>query len=205
MKRFNNYRDINSLELLISDIEKAIEAKLYLAALHMALSIPDMLGKLAYPKINGRDKYIKWFDENVRNITFGYLYSEYLSDVSNDCPKMCGEVCYALRCKLFHEGVNDIKTKTTLRINECVLSLTDEDFVRGNYAGKDYEFEKYDFETNTCPEINYLYISCKGLCKELVQAAKDFYKKNPDCDYPKLRINQSDGRINDIWFDEITE
>ena len=199
MKRINNYRDVSSLVLIIGEIEKAIETKSYLAALHMALSIPDMLGKLAYPK-SVKDKYIKWFDENVRNITFGYLYSENPLGVSDDGPKMCGEVCYALRCKLFHEGVNDIKTKTKVRINEFVLSFTDEDFVRGNYAGKDYEFDKYDSETNTCPEINYLYISCKGLCKEIVMAAKAFYKNHPDLDYPKLRINQGHGKVSDIWF-----
>ena len=199
MERFHNYHDTSSIELLISEIEKTIEAKLYLAALHMALSIPDMLGKLAYPKFNG-NKYIKWFDENVRSITFGYLYSENPLGISDDGPKMCGEVCYALRCKLFHEGVNDIKARTKVRINEFVLSFTDEDFVRGNYAGKDYEFDKYDPKTNTCPEINYLYISCKGLCKEIVMAAKAFCKNNPDLDYPKLRINKGHGKVSDIWL-----
>ncbi len=199
MEKYHNYRDINSLELLINEVEKAIDNKSYLAALHMALSIPDMLGMLAYPKFNG-NKYIKWFDENVKNITFGYLYSENLLGFNDDCPKMCGEVCYALRCKLFHEGVNDIKAKTKIRINEFVLSFTDEDFVRGNYSGRDYEFDKYDPETNTCPEINYLYISCKGLCKEIIMAAKAFYKNNPDLDYPRLRINQGHGKVSNIWF-----
>lgn len=199
MKKVHNYTDANSLELLIKEIEKAIDAKSYLAALHMALSIPDMLGKLAYPKFNG-GKYIKWFDDNVRNITFGYLYSENPLGISDDIPKMCGEVCYALRNRLFHEGTNDIETKTKARINEFVLSFTDEDFIRGKYAGKDYKFDKCNPETDTCPEINYLYISCKGLCKEIVMAAKEFYKNNPDLDYPKLSINQGRGKVNDIWF-----
>lgn len=75
MKRINNYCDASSLVLIIGEIEQAIETKSYLTALHMALSIPDMLGKLAYPK-SVKNKYNKWFDENVRNITFGYLYSE---------------------------------------------------------------------------------------------------------------------------------
>lgn len=194
----NNYNDINSLELTINEIEIAIHAKSYLSALHMALSIPDMLGQIAYPKSEEK-KYIKWFDENVRNCVFGYLYSENPLNI-NGCPKMCGEVCYALRCKLFHEGVNDITAKTTERINEFVLSFTDEDFVRGNCAGKEYEFNKWDPETNTVPETNYLYISCKGLCKEIVVAAKEFYKKNPDLPYPKLRVNQGHGKISDVWF-----
>ena len=201
MENYHNYSDINSLELLISEIEKAIDAKSYLAALHMALSIPDMLGQLAYPELDKvTDRYIKWFDENVRNIIFGNLYSENLLRFNDDAPKMCGEVCYALRCKLFHEGVNDIENKTKARINEFVLSFTDEDFVKGNCAGRDYEFDKYDPETNTCPEINYLYISCKGLCKEIIMAAKEFYKNNPDLDYPRLRINQGHGNVSNIWF-----
>lgn len=201
MEKYHNYRDINSLELLINEVEKAIDAKLYLAALHMALSIPDMLGQLAYPELDlVKDRYIKWFDENVRDNTFGYLHSENPLGINDYGPKMCGEVCYALRCKLFHEGVNDIKDKTKARINEFVLSFTDEDFVKGNCAGNDFEFDKYDPETNTCPEINYLYISCKGLCKDIIMAAKAFYKNNPDLDYPRLRINQGHGKVSGIWF-----
>lgn len=201
MEKYHNYRDVNSLELLINEVENAIDAKSYLAALHMALSIPDMLGQLAYPDLDKViDRYIKWFDENVRDITFGYLYSENPLGISDYGPKMCGEVCYALRCKLFHEGVNDIKDKTKAKINEFVLSFTDEDFVSGNCSGRDYEFDKYDPAKNTCPEINYLYISCKGLCKDIIMAAKVFYKNNPDLDYPRLRINHGHGKVNDIWF-----
>ena len=48
MNRFNNYVDKNSIELFIDEIEKNIESKNYLSALHLALSIPDMLGKIAY-------------------------------------------------------------------------------------------------------------------------------------------------------------
>ena len=80
------------------------------------------------------------------------------------------------------------------------MSFTNDDFVRGNYAGSDVEFEKFDFKTNTFPRTNYLYISCKGLCKEIVQAAKVFYKNNPNLDYPKLRINNSGGKIDRSIF-----
>ena len=199
MKRFHNYCDVSSLELLIDEIEKSIEAKSYLAAFHMALSIPDMLGKLAYPKFNG-NKYIKWFDENVRNIIFGYLYSKNPLDMDDKSPKMNGIVCYALRCKLFHEGINDIEKKTPMQINEFVLSLTDEDYVMGEYAGKDYLFEQWNPETGEVPEINYLYISCKGLCREIVEAARTFIKNNPGLDYPTLRINKGGGKTNRFWF-----
>ena len=78
--------------------------------------------------------------------------------------------------------------------------MSDEDFVRGNYAGRDYLFDQWNPETNEVPYINYLYVSCKELCTNIVNAAKAFIKSNPNLDYPKIRINNGGGRISDIWF-----
>ena len=195
---FESYDEVNTLELLINDIEKALEAKMYLAALHMALSIPDMLGNLVYPKL--QKKYIKWFDENVRDSMFGHLYSENPLGKSENSPKMNGEVCYALRCKLFHEGQSDIELKTKAKINEFVMAFSEEDYVFGNYAGTQPDFSKWDRKTNDIPMTSYLYISSKGLCKEIVAAAKLFYQNNPNLDYPKIRINDGLGRIDKSIF-----
>ena len=192
MNRYNNYQEINTLDLLLQEIEKAISAKSYLSALYMSLSIPDMLGKVSDPKYQG-NKYIKWFDENVQNISFEYLCSKSEFDSLN----MSGEICYRLRCKLYHEGINDIRDRTM--VDEFVLSLTDDDYVRGNYAGTEYDFNKIDPETKEIPSVNYLYISCKGLCKEIVLAAKEFYKKNPNLNYPKLKINHDGGKFSNVW------
>ena len=114
---------------------------------------------------------------------------------------MNGDVCYALRNKLFHNGENDIESKTEARINEFVLSFTDEDYVSGNYSGREYDFSNLDEETGMPKQVIYLYISCKGLCKEIVNAAKDFCKNNPELEYPKIKINKSrGGKTSDIWY-----
>lgn len=197
----NNYIDKDSLGLLLDEIDKNIKSKSFLSALMMALTVPDILGKLAYPDVEKvTERYIRWFDENVRNIVFGYLYSNNPLDTDEASPKMNGTVCYTLRCKLFHEGINDIKDKKPMMINEFVLSLADEDYIMGDYAGKEYLFGKWNQETGEIPEINYLYISCKGLCKEIVEAAKTFIKNNPNLEYPKLRINNGGGKIDRFWF-----
>ena len=197
----NNYVDKDSLDLLFSEIEKSVQNKSFLTALMMALTVPDILGKLAFPRMKKvTERYVRWFDENVRNIPFGYLYSKNPLDMDETSPKMNGIVCYALRCKLFHEGINDIKDKKPMLINEFVLSLADEEYVMGEYAGKDYLFEQWDPETGKVPEINYLYISCKGLCREIVEAAKVFIKNNPNLDYPTLRVNNGGGKIDRFWF-----
>ena len=61
-----NYEEKNSVELLIEEIKKALDNKMYFAALCVSLIIPDMLGKLECDS-NEKRFYSKWFDENVRD------------------------------------------------------------------------------------------------------------------------------------------
>ena len=194
----NNYTDKNSIELLIDDIQKSINNRNYLSALIMALIIPDALGKVNYPHLanNSEDRYIRWFDENVKDHIFGMLHSQPLCEC--DTIRMTGVVCYKLRCKLFHEGKNDLKGKTD--IDEFVLSFDDEGFVHGDYAGREYDFRRYNPETGECPKIDYLYVSCKGLSLDIISAAKTFIINHPNLKYPTIRVNSGGGKINSLFF-----
>lgn len=193
----NNYVDQNSIELLMKEIQKSINEDNYLSALTMALIIPDALGKVAFPKLKDKseERYIRWFDENVRDL-FGRLYSQPFFE--GDAIRMSGVVCYKMRCKLLHEGENDLKDKTG--IDEFVLSFDKEGFVRGDYAGRDYDFRKYDPKTGECPKTDYLYVSCKGLSLEIVAAAKKFISDNPNLKYPTIRVNSGGGKTNNDFF-----
>lgn len=197
MKKFNNFTDKNSLEMLFEEIDKNLKNKNHLSALMLSLTIPDALGKVAYPKIGkSKPRYIKWFDENVKNI-FGLLYSDGFYEPWG-FPRMNGTICYKLRCALFHDGGNDLKKDTG--IDEFVLSLSDEEFVRGNYAGNEYLFDEWNPKTGEVPQNAYLYVSCKELSLNIVNSAKEFIKNNPDLDYPTLRVNYGGGKISDVWF-----
>ena len=187
-----NYKDVNSIELIISEIERCLSQKLFLAALTMALALPDSLGKLVYPKAKSEKRYSDWFDKNVRN-AFGILYSE-----SHASPKMSGTVCYKLRCKLLHEATNDIEEKTG--IDEFVLSFADQDFFTGNISGTEYSWKQVDPKTGKVPKTDYLYVGCKELCLHIVEAAKNFMTNHPELDYPSLRINRKGGHFSKNWF-----
>ena len=200
MSTFNNYEDIDSLQLMFDEIERSLEAKVYLAALHLALSIPDMLGKLAYPP-STKNKYVKWFDDNVKDLIFGHLHSKNpLYEADDPSPRMSGEVCYAIRNKLFHEGTNDIEARTNARISEFVLSMGDEEWLFGNYSGVDYGFHKVNLKTGEVPKTSYLYVSCKCLCLEIIMAAKEFVNNNPNLKYQTIRINKGGGHFNSDLF-----
>ena len=50
----------NAILLLIKEIKKSLESGNYLSALIVALTIPDICGKILYPKETNGKRYKKW-------------------------------------------------------------------------------------------------------------------------------------------------
>ena len=170
---FNNYSDLVSIDYFIQEIKKAIDSKLYLSALHLALTLPDILGKLQYTEYGekqSKQRFIRWFNENVYD-SFGRLPTDKFFE---GVPKINGENVYQLRCKLFHESHNNIEEDTG--INEFVLSFTDQSFLTGE-------------------EFKYLYVSCLELTNYIINATIKFKNDNPNYDYPKLKMNKHGGKF----------
>ena len=185
MMKISNFIEIDSIDYFIQEIKKAIDSKLYLSALHLSLTLPDILGKLQYPEYGekqSKQRFIRWFNENVYD-SFGRLPTDKFFE---GVPKIDGENVYQLRCKLFHESHNDIKEDTG--INEFVLSFTDQSFLTGDVAGSTTEVE-------TGKEFKYLYVSCLELTNYIINAAIMFKNDKPNYDYPKLKINKHGGKF----------
>jgi hypothetical protein len=104
--RFTEQND-NMLFRMIEDVQKALDAQAYMAALALALVIPDVCGKAEYPnEKSSKARYTKWFDQEIS-------YSEH-PDYSNmdplkekeakKLPHLNGEAIYQLRCAILHQG-----------------------------------------------------------------------------------------------------
>lgn len=79
------------LEIIILDIERALNANLYYAALAVTLSLPDICSVLELPPEQNwstGSKYASWFDRNL---------PKYL-------PKFTGSDCYKMRGGVLHNG-----------------------------------------------------------------------------------------------------
>ena len=216
-----NYEEKNSIELLIEEIEKALNAELYLIALMTSLTMPDVMCKLEYGK-GGRDNYIKWVDNYIAD-GFGVKYGDREKigkydkneETNTKCEKtdnekylesptsMCGENCYQLRCSLLHDVNNELKSrnrggkrKIFTWIDECVLQFTKEEFTNGIMSGYDtYLKELQNGEIVTVAE-KFCYINVKELCHDIIRGAKEYIKtKNVSEKMPKLKINNGGGKI----------
>lgn len=196
-----NFEKVDTYSILRSDILEMLKNELYLPALICALTIPDIFGMAEFPELDGSNKgdigkrYSRWFNQNVRN-SMGLLYSdEFYSKFS---PKMDGQVCYQLRCKLLHEGTDDLEKNTG--INEFILVFNKEQFVRGNCAGNEPLYDTYDPNTGECKSNTYLYVSVVELCNGIINGADSYIKAHKDKQYSKIRFNNGGGKIPKDFF-----
>ena len=108
---------------IIDEIKKSIDNECYIAALMLALSIPDVCGKAEYPYASITKRYIQWYN------TYVGKYEKPLSPYGDDMPYASGELIYNLRNSLFHQGTPNIDVEKVkeerCRVDEFRLTIND--------------------------------------------------------------------------------
>lgn len=102
----------------IREINDNLTRKNYLSALALSLMLPDICGKIAYPNSRSRERYSKWYNENI------YKYDN--PPNGDQTNPLNGEAVYKLRCSFLHEGLTDI-TETLKK--ETKEKYTDYEFI----------------------------------------------------------------------------
>lgn len=97
------------LQRLIDDMNNALSANCYLAALSIALMLPDICGKAAYPNLKVGDRYKAWYDEFVGKYEIPPA-EENCPDYTK-MPYLSGEVVYSLRNSFLHQGTPNIESE----------------------------------------------------------------------------------------------
>lgn len=161
----------------IGDIRRGLDAKAYLSALALALTLPDICGNLMYPKMNVGDRYEKWFDEYV-SPSFNEPDG---SEFSGIYPRFDGRLCYELRCAYLHSGNVAVVSKGQALINEFELCVVE-----------DYEFEasasRFGFISDSVSNTDedqgikatYIRLDVRSFCHQICAAAEAFYENYGD-------------------------
>lgn len=91
----------------LSEIKQCLDTGMLRSALILALTIPDICGRIEYPDIpddrNGT-RYKKWFDDNITKYNIGEVGK---NKDAFDCFN--GFMCYLLRCRMLHGEPVDIE------------------------------------------------------------------------------------------------
>lgn len=102
---------------LIRALEECLNFSNWHAALFVALSLPDICGKIEKPLINSsQQRYADWFDKYVGYVGSNYKYNN--SMPGQESIFLSGNDCYALRCAYLHEGVGDITMQSAREVVE---------------------------------------------------------------------------------------
>ena len=159
----------------IAEIEKALEAELYNCALALALTLPDICGKVEFSNIGNKKRYKDWFS----SYALPYFTVEVTKLPSKEIVEytlLSAEECWALRCAFLHAGNYDV---------ECV-SLTNVHIHAHKREGENYIHMTRDAQSADWDVIE--------LCKKLCLAAREYYLSIED----KTRFDLNEVRI-DTW------
>lgn len=101
------------MQSLIAAVRLSLKTENWYSALFVALSIPDICGRLGDPIKSTRERYEDWFRR--------YLSGAYATPPAE--PFLSPEDCYALRCALVHEGATDITRQRARKLLDEICFL----------------------------------------------------------------------------------
>ncbi|OBW43477.1 hypothetical protein AB670_00006 [Chryseobacterium sp. MOF25P] len=140
---------MNTIQQLIKSIELSFENDNHYAALTVALTLPDICGKLESPMKKSSVRFIEWFDR--------YLKENFQSNQQGELNIfLTANDCYALRCSFLHEANDDISEQ---RAKETL--------------------DKISFVTMNLHKIkidNVLFLNVKMFCIAIIEAVKNWLK-----------------------------
>ena len=162
------------IDRITNDIERAIDAKAYIAALTLALTLPDICGKAQYPDAKPTERYKKWYAEHIGRY-------ENPNDEKDDTksPYLSADVVYSLRCSMLHQGTTELVNSRIrqpenknidvfhLIVDEAMIggcSAIEQTYINGRYVKTSVEWE----------------INVVNLCWKLCVVASSYYKENKD-------------------------
>ena len=166
------------IKSITDEIALCLRNDCHLAALALALTLPDICGRAAFPgEKSTKKRYIDWFEEHIGRYEREMHKSEE-ADLA-DLPFMSGELVYQLRCSLLHSGDTDVdrskiheeqnqltEFNLELRRHDDILAAGSSTYLHYAKTG-DVEFRRYD-------------IGVTYLCKILSNVALKYYENNKE-------------------------
>ena len=155
------------LNRIITEIKTCLENECYIAALSLALTIPDICGKAEYPTDNNTARYIKWYNNYIGN------YDKPLSQITQDMPYLNGELVYNLRNSILHQGNPNIEKK---KIKEERCKVDHFIIIISEYNG--IESSSIAYGKKMAITERSIDVNIANLCYKLCETGEQYYNAN---------------------------
>lgn len=160
------------IDLIIKDINCALDNKAYFAALCLALTLPDICGKAEFPnETNTKKRYIGWHDEYIGK----FEKRPKMDDNHPEMPYLSVEVVFSLRNFLLHQGTPNIDIN---RIQEEACKIDNFELL----VEEKNEFDIYADSSAYCHNSGKrtYRVSIRRLCCILCWVAEPYYQENKE-------------------------
>lgn len=145
---------------ICDEIESCLRNENYIAALTLALTIPDICGRAEFPNYSKPSKrYISWYNS--------YFHMIYFQEEYKDFPVINGAIIYDLRCEMLHSGNPGIKDKS--KINNFVIEYGKDKTRNGSRL-------HVTKRTDTGEMIFTYYFNLNQFCMSMVSMARYCYE-----------------------------
>lgn len=153
---------------LIREINCCLDNNCCMAALALALTLPDICGKALYPQSKPSERYVKWYDEHI---------SKFESAADNTL-KVTGDLIYSLRNSIIHEGNPNVNhNKFDVSYFELLYNTNDINKIV-SFIGEETFAE--DEDGNKILVERKITINLKILCLKICTYAEKCYEMNKD-------------------------
>lgn len=102
------------MKSIIASVELSLQTENWYSALIVALTLPDIAGKIEYPDESSSSKrYANWFER--------YCGSKYIFEVPStkfETLSLSGFGCYALKCAFLHEEKSEVSDEKKRQVSE---------------------------------------------------------------------------------------
>ena len=146
------------MERFTSAVYLALDNENWYGALAVALTLPDICGRLENPDSGSKQRYVAWFDR--------YMLDRY-SHPRFPHVFLCGEDCYALRCSYLHEGGNNIEEQRARK------ALRDFHFIAPR-PGATIHLNQYNDTLQLQTDI-----FCRDICDGVQRWSQEVLQANP--------------------------
>jgi hypothetical protein len=178
------------------EVRKALESKVYIPALTLALTIPDAYGQIEYPNESVGERYQQWFDRFCSFSSAGGVHKD------SDILYFDGLTCYKLRCELLHSGDVAIKTEDLGGMPRNPVNRFDGVHTSDNVSfnirvGASSSYGKGWIQGRESESRYNVTIGLEQLCLALCDAAEGYKRSSAERFDRMLKVG--------IWIDDYTD
>lgn len=178
----NNYQDVFLARL--HEIETCLDNRCYLAALALALTVPDICGKAEYPLAGNGKRYRDWYQEHIGK--YEIVEDEHFSGM----PYLSGDLLYQLRNSFLHSGNPNVDAND-IHNEQCKVDRFALWYGTSPMGGMSSKLECPNGKT----QKEYI-MSITVFCRKIVAVARAYYEENKGkFDFFKYELIEKNTRV----------